>query len=199
MSARQGGPISRRTLLAQAGAATAAMLLTSQPLNAQTRKPGITGQLAPPLLLDWWIDAAGKPTEFEVSEAHGKWLYLKFWQSWCPGCHRHGLPALKKFVDAFADESRVLAAGVQTVFEGFSTNSRDKVRKTQLQYDLPIAMGHDAGDPDGQHLPRTMLNYRSGGTPWVVIVNPRGHVIYNGFNINIDKLVTHIKGDLKRV
>ena len=190
--------ISRRTLLSCTGAVGALALMGAPALRAQARERGITGQLAPPLQLDWWIDANGKSTQFEVSEAKGKWLYLKFWQSWCPGCHKHGLPALKTFVDTFKDEPRVMAAGVQTVFEGFSFNSRTKVRKTQLEYGLPIAMGHDAGYPDGQHLPRTMVNYRSGGTPWVVIVNPSGRVMYDGFHINVEKLTSFIKDDLKR-
>ena len=188
---------SRRRWLLETAAASSALALPTVGL-AQERKPGITGQLAPALKIDWWIDANGKATSFDVAEARGKWLYLKFWQSWCPGCHRHGLPALKKFVHKFKDEPRVVAAGVQTVFEGFSFNTESKVRKTQLEYDLPIVMGHDSGNPDGQHLPRTMRNYRSGGTPWVVIVNPDGHVIFNAFHVNVDKLIAYVESDLAR-
>ena len=186
----------RRRWLKTGLTAAAAALLPPVAYTSSQPKRGITGQVAPPLLLDWWIDANGDSTRFEVDDARGKWLYLKFWQSWCPGCHKHGLPALKKFVDAFSDEPRVVAASVQTVFEGFGTNSRDKVRKTQLQYGLPIKMGHDAGDPEGQHVPRTMRNYRTGGTPWVVIVNPQGHVIYDGFHLNVDKLIAHLRDEL---
>ena len=42
---------------------------------------------------------------------------------------------------------------------------RARVREMQLRYDLPITIGHDAGDPDVNHLLRMMRNYRSGGTP----------------------------------
>ncbi|MEM7403639.1 MAG: TlpA disulfide reductase family protein [Pseudomonadota bacterium] len=189
------GGFGRRRILTGALAAAAAVLLPT-PGIAQQRKPGIQGHMAPALKIDWWIDAQGKPTSFDLMAERGKWVYLKFWQSWCPGCHRHGLPSLEKFVRVFKDEPRVAAAGVQTVFEGFRTNTRDEVRKTQLQYNLAIPMGHDAGNPDGDHLPHTMRSYRSGGTPWVVIVRPDGRVVYNGFNINVDKLIAHVQQDL---
>ncbi|MCG8487744.1 MAG: hypothetical protein MI756_09785 [Chromatiales bacterium] len=33
-------------------------------------------------------------------------------------------------------------------------------------------MGHDPGDPEAHAQPRTMRNYRTGGTPRVVIIDP---------------------------
>ena len=65
---------------------------------------GIRGRMAPELEVDYWIDAHGAPTRrFKVSEAGGKWVFLKCFQKWCPGCHSHGLPTLKRVADAFAD------------------------------------------------------------------------------------------------
>gem|GEM_PF-5157600 len=54
-------------------------------------------------------------------------------------------------------------AGIQTVFEGFSSNTQEDVRKNQLRYKLPITMGHDPGDAQTHKRPDTMQKYRSGG------------------------------------
>lgn len=131
-----------------------------------------------------------------MSELKGRWVYLKCFQNWCPGCHEHGFPALKKVADAFVDDDRVKVLGVQTVFEGFGANTQASVRKLQKRYELPIKMGHDAGDPNGNHLPKTMRSYRTGGTPWVVIINPSGTVIYNDFHIDVDKFIPLLKTEL---
>jgi len=83
-------------------------------------------------------------------------------------------------------------AGIQTVFEGYSSNTQDAVRELQLRYDLPVVMGHDPGDSDSHSMPSTMKNYRTGGTPWLVLINPEGYVVYNGFHVNSDKLIEYI-------
>ncbi|MEM7254084.1 MAG: TlpA disulfide reductase family protein [Pseudomonadota bacterium] len=163
-----------------------------------TQKPerGILGQPAPRLDISKWIDGAGKPTAFDVGSLEGKWVFMKCFQSWCPGCHKMGFPSLKQFYDAFAEEPRVQAIAIQTVFEGFFTNTEEKVRDQQVRYDLPIVMGHDAGDPDGDHLPKTMKQYRTGGTPWIVVIDPRGVVVFNDFHINVGVAIEHIRSRL---
>lgn len=150
---------------------------------------GIQGSAAPELEVDHWVDADGEPSEFSLSMHQGKWVFLKCWQSWCPGCHSHGFPALKKISDALIDKPNVAIAGIQTVFEGFAVNTVDKLREIQLQYDLRIPMGYDAGDADGDRHPSTMRNYRTGGTPWMVLIDPGRTVVFNGFSIYSDQAI----------
>jgi thiol-disulfide isomerase/thioredoxin len=170
--------------------------LCSSVLADSSEKYGIKGKQAPPLKVDYWIDASGNPTTFSQQQIAGKWVYLKCFQNWCPGCHEHGFPALKKVADAFQHENRVEVLAIQTVFEGFDNNSQESVRELQLHYELPIMMGHDAGEPGTHPHPRTMRDYRTGGTPWVVIINPDGQVVYNHFHINPDKFIDHLKQTL---
>jgi len=118
---------------------------------------------------------------------------MKFFQNWCPGCHKYGFPTLQKFVEEFHEHPEVTAIAVQTVFEGFDVNSKKAVRELQLRYDLPITMGHDAGtDETGNH-PLSMINYRTGGTPWLVLVSPDGYVVYNDFHVDADSLIDFVK------
>src|SRR3546814_10706865 len=73
-------------------------------------------------------------------------------------------------------------AVVQTVFEGVEVNTPDRLRHDQTKYGLRIPFGHDAISPDGRY-PTTMVNYRTGGPPWLVVIDPAGTVIENGFSI----------------
>lgn len=185
----------RRTL--QFGLGTALSLALPMSARAQQRpRFGILGRKAPPLKVDYWIDADGERSTFDPASTAGRWVMIKCWQSWCPGCHKHGFPTLKKVADAFEGEDRVLILGVQTVFEGFGVNTRDRVRKIQLRYELPILMGHDAGDPDGDHRPRTMRDYRTGGTPWIIVVAPDGTVVFNDYHMSAERFIDYLRAQL---
>ena len=159
-------------------------------------KYGIEGYVAPEISLDYWIDGDGKPAEFSIKKAQGKWVFLKFFQNWCPGCHSSGFPTLKAMCDEFYGHEKVEIAGIQTVFEGFSTNTQDKVRELQLRYEIPAVMGHDPGDEESHYPSITMINYRTGGTPWLVLISPEGNVVFNNFHVNREKLIEFLHEQL---
>lgn len=192
--------IRRRRFLGTAAGGMAAMSLGGLGLSlggtARADRFGILDQAAPELQVDYWLDRNGAPTSFSIGESRGKWIYLKCFQNWCPGCHKYGFPTLKKVADAFDNDDRVSVAAVQTVFEGFDSNTREAVRELQLRYELPIPMGHDPGSPDGERLPTTMLSYRTGGTPWVIIIEPGGRVAYNDYHINGDRFIELLQNEL---
>jgi len=166
-------------------------------VEAETDPPmeryGIRQYQAPEIVLDHWIDAEGNPTNFSVEAQQGKWLFMKFFQNWCPGCHKLGFPTLQKFVAAFEDNPKVTAVAVQTVFEGFDYNNKDAVRELQLRYKLPIIMGHDQGTEVTNNMPLSMINYRTGGTPWLILVAPNGQVIMNDFHVDSDSLINFVQ------
>ena len=197
-SGRQmSGMLERRHFLALGIGVLAAFKAPSMSARAgQVHEPGIRGRLAPDLEVGYWIDRDGAHTRFSMDELRGKWVYLKFFQNWCPGCHAHGFPALKQVADRYANDDRVAVLAVQTVFEGFGSNTQESVRELQMRYQLPIKMGHDPGDPGGDHLPATMRRYRSGGTPWVVIIDPAGFVVFNDFHVDPDKLIAFLDAQL---
>jgi len=84
---------------------------------------------------------------------------------------------------AYGNNTRVKFIAVQTVFEGHEINSRGKLRKNQLEWGLKIPMAHAAGNLKTHKIPAIMKNYRSGGTPWTVLIDPKGTVVYNHFHI----------------
>jgi thiol-disulfide isomerase/thioredoxin len=163
-----------------------------------TARSGIAGQAAPEPNAEFWIDAQGRPTQFSLAAQRGKWVHLKFWQSWCPGCHAHGFPALAQLTAAFANEPRVVNVALQTVFEGFGSNTADKVRQTQLRYRLPIVFGHDPSNGTRTPGGGTMARFRSGGTPWHVVVDPRGMVVFDGFSLDPARAIDAIRAQLRK-
>lgn len=196
LRARAGKVDSQRRLLLAAGISAGAGLLAGVPQKASAQSSyGIEGQPAPEIKLDYWIDHNGDAGQFSVHEQRGKWVFLKCFQNWCPGCHSSGFPTLQKFSAEFHKHPKVAIAGIQTVFEGFGSNTEDDVRKLQLRYDLPITMGHDPGDKnakDGDHRSQTMKLYRTGGTPWLILINPEGIVVYNNFRVDTDELIQYV-------
>ena len=38
-----------------------------------------------------------------------------------------------------------------------------------------------------------MRDYRTGGTPWIVLVDPTGQVAFNDYHIDADKLIEYVK------
>ena len=192
--------ISRRDCLKAAvtGAATLGTLSLTGKISAQSSR-GIRGQQAPELSVSHWIDGDGKKIKpFSVAAHRGKWVYLKCFQQWCPACHSVGFPNLQKLVEAFPKNDKVVAAVIQTTFEGHSFNTVDALRKNQLRYELSLPFGHDPGNlelptsnPD--RYPSTMRSYRTGGTPWVTLINPEGIVVFDDFHIHIENLIEHLK------
>ncbi len=180
--------ITRRKLIKSGLFGFGAIALSKSSLvRAASAGYGIKGRVAPELKVNYWIDRNGKPTGFRLSEHEQKWVFLKCFQSWCPGCHAHGFPALKKISDALSDNPRIAFAAIQTAFEGRYVNTADKVREIQLQYDLRLPMGHDPGGINGR--PYTMTDYRTGGTPWMILINPERQVVFNDYSINVDRVI----------
>ena len=55
------------------------------------------------------IDKNGKKTTpIKLSDYNGKFKIIYCFQHWCPGCHSQGLPTLKKLVDAFQGNDKIV-------------------------------------------------------------------------------------------
>ncbi|MHC4108134.1 MAG: peroxiredoxin family protein [Planctomycetota bacterium] len=169
------------------GALLIALLsITSITIGQYQRRPklGIEGAKAPSFGVEQWINLPEGKRSLQLRNLHGKVVYLLCFQSWCPGCHSHGFPTLVELIDHFEGNDDVVFIGVQTVFEGFSTNTAERAWETARRYELEIPIGHDAGDSGRRS--DLMRRYRTGGTPWTVIIDREGRVRFNGFRIQFE-------------
>jgi len=148
---------------------------------------------APEFLIQDWIDAKGNKTEpIHLSDFKGKFKIVYCFQHWCPGCHSKGLPDLKTMVNALSDNKNIVFLAIQTVFEGFESNTYEEIAKTQKKYDLQIPFGHDAGI-DGKSHSNVMTHYKTGGTPWFIFIDKHDNVVFSDFHLNTDAAIDFLK------
>jgi methionine-R-sulfoxide reductase len=153
-------------------------------------EPGILEQLAPDLGVTQWVDAAGQPLPgFGLDRMRGRYKLLFCFQHACPGCHTRGFPTLARLVQRLHSSEILGLAAVQTVFEEFEHNTYEAMLADQRRYALPIPFGHDAGQgrPDAGSV--LMQRYRSGGTPWFIVIDPQNVVAFNGFHLDAERLI----------
>jgi thiol-disulfide isomerase/thioredoxin len=155
---------------------------------------GIVGLPAPPLEKIRWIDGNGDDRDpLTQAELGSGYIILYFFQDWCAGCHAHGFPTFATVAEELRDKGVGLAA-IQTVFEGSDVNTFDRLRKNQERYGLHVPFGHAVADPaSAGAVPAIMEAYRSGGTPWFVVIAPDGRVMYDGFGLNAEGLVQALR------
>lgn len=161
-----------------------------QPKRAKQPKRGIVGQQAPKWETSKWIGLPEGKKSLDIEDSKGKVTYLYFFQSWCPGCHSRGFPTLKALEKKFRDESDVKFVAIQTTFEGHRTNSPDKLEAMSKRYNLKIPFGQSKGNSG---TPEIMRAYRTGGTPWVIIIDKQGKVVFNDFHIETETAVKAIE------
>ena len=148
---------------------------------------GIKGLNAPAWNIPFWIDEKGRKAHFKLDDFRGKVIYLYCFQSWCPGCHSVGFPTLQALYQYYKADENMAFVAVQSVFEGFEINTSDKLRDVQQKFALPIPFGHDDGSTLNLENAKIMEDYKTGGTPWVIIISPSGKVLFNDFNIAVSE------------
>ncbi len=158
-------------------------------------EPGIVEEVAPELGVSRWFDASGQPMQegYGLAQMPGAYKLIFCFQHACPGCHTQGFPLLARMVAAFPRSATVSFAAVQTVFEDFEHNSESNMRADQQRYALPIPFGHDAGEGRVGASSVLMERYRNGGTPWFILIDPSGVVIFNQFRFDADRLIEFLR------
>jgi len=155
---------------------------------------GIVGLAAPPLEHIRWIDENGyECSPLALAELGQGFRILYFFQDWCAGCHAHGFPTFVTLAENLRDKDVGLAA-IQTVFEGSDVNTFNRLRENQRRYGLRVPLGHavaDAASTDA--VPSIMEAYRSGGTPWFVMIAPDGRVVYDGFRLDAKSIIQTLR------
>lgn len=146
--------------------------------------------------IDWNWEKLKNP--IQLSDYAWKFKIIYCFQSWCPGCHSSWLPTLQKLREAFNNNTKIELFALQTVFEGFEQNSYDKILETQKKYNLDIPFWHDVGDEIvGKSY--TMTDYKTGGTPWYILINEKDEVIFNDFHIHPENTIKFLEGYLSHL
>jgi len=157
---------------------------------ADQPRPGILNKPAPSWGIAEWMNLPKDTKTLDIGNYKGKVLYIYGFQSWCPGCHRHGFPTLKKIVERFGDDKAVGIVAVQTAYEGFSSNGFEQAKAVAKRYGLKIPIGQSGSKNERS---KFMQRYRTGGTPWTIVVDRKGVVRFNDFHIEPSKAMDLIE------
>ncbi len=147
----------------------------------------LIGQQAKKFDVDSWVQTY--KNDLDIDDFKGKVLYLYGFQSWCPGCHSHGFPTLDKLSKIYKDDKNVAFVAIQTTFEGFSSNDENAAKKIVKKYNLTMPVGQSGVDGVRS---RFMRNYRTGGTPWTIIIDKQGIIRFSNFHLSVDEAVALI-------
>jgi len=150
---------------------------------------GIAGRPAPSWGVTEWINLPAGERSLDVDDLEGRVVFVLGFQSWCPGCHSRGFPTLTQLIKDYQSADDVSFVAVQTVFEGYSTNTAQRAWDTARRYGLDIPVGHDGGPGRRSTI---MRRYRTGGTPWVIIIDKKGVVRFNDFHVPAQRARTII-------
>ena len=166
------------------------LLLGSTTLVAQSPKRGIEGRPAPAWQVERWFNLPDGERSLDVSAYAGKVVFLYAFQAWCPGCHSRGFPTLKTLSTRFADADDVAFVAIQTTFEGFDSNTAERAKAMGERYGLEMPIGHSGSNGKRSRL---MQDYRTGGTPWTILIDKTGRVRFNDFHLDVETGATMIE------
>jgi len=125
---------------------------------------------APEWRIAEWIN--GDPGS--LADHRGKVILIEFFQLWCPGCKRFSVPLFNRWHERYGQRDDVLVVSIHTVFEGHDYQSAERLREFVEVWGIEHPVGIDTPGAEGGEVPETMRHYRTGGTPYVVIVDRRG-------------------------
>jgi len=143
--------------------------------------------LTPELRVPYWIDGKGEVCDpVKLSDLGKGYKVIFCFKASCPGCHSRGFPAMKKMVDNLRDKDFGFIV-IHTAFDDDPFNSQERILEMQKKYALDIPFGHDP--KVGDNYPTFMVDYQTRGTPYFIILNPKGELVFSDFNLDPDKVI----------
>lgn len=137
------------------GFSSAVNVNASKPTEKKMWAKSFLGKKAPSLEVEGWIQEPG--------DMKGKYILIDIWATWCGPC-RKGIPELNDWQAKYKD---------QLVIVGISNEPKEKV-EPYANENIQYANGYDTQSRVKDALKVT-------GIPHVIIVNPEGIVVWEGF------------------
>jgi len=130
-------------------------ITTENPPQKQMWAKSFIGQKAPQIEVEGWIK---QPLGMD-----GKYILVDIWATWCGPC-RKGIPELNEWQEKFKDKLVII---------GISNETKEKVKPYAKEH-INYANGYDTQS-------RVKNALRVTGIPHVILINPDGIVIWEGF------------------
>lgn len=155
------------------------LAVSSVTVRADTRYqrgpfPAAEAPAAPEWTISKWIQ--GPETTLQGSQ--GQVVIIDFFQLWCPGCNQFSIPLMAYWEDTFSEEissGKLKLISIHTVFEGHNYQSDSRLEKFVVEKKMrhPVAVDFL---PAGSRLPKTMIDYKTRGTPEMSFIDKNGRI-----------------------
>lgn len=130
-------------------------LSTKTPPQKKMWAKSFLGEKAPALEVEGWI--------IEPGDLKGKYVLVDIWATWCGPC-RKGIPELNEWQKKFSEKLVII---------GISNEPKEKVEPYAKEH-IEYANGFDTQS-------RVKNELKATGIPHVILINPEGIVIWEGF------------------
>lgn len=135
--------------------AQAAEITTNPSPEKKMWAKSFIGQKAPAIEVEGWITEPG--------DLKGKYILVDIWATWCGPC-RKGIPELNEWQKKFSDKLVII---------GISNEPKEKVEPYASEH-IEYANGFDTQS-------RVKNELKVTGIPHIILINPEGIVIWEGF------------------
>jgi len=149
----------------------------------------IIGKKAPSFGVDNWVQT--NKENLYIEDYKNKVLFILTFQDSCPYCHKKALPQLEDLQRMYADDKNIEFLVIETAFEDDAEYDVASAQSIIKDYHLKMPVGISKRDKYGR--PIFMDTYKTGGTPWVTIVDKKGIIRYSNFQITLMNVVNMLE------
>ena len=97
---------------------------------------------------------------------------------------------MQRLIKEFKGKEDVAFLAIQTPFEDLATNSELQLKPVAEKHKLDIPIGHLAKTTGTYNI---NVAYATGGTPWWIVIDRKGTVVFNDFTMAPDVAAFNIR------
>ncbi len=137
--------------------------------------------------LEWYNSKKERIPNLRLKDLKGKLTFIDVFIKTCPGCPKsHKI--FKKIYSKYKNRKDIQFLAIQSVSYGHKKNNLDALHQIRKEYgfDFPMAQDNQAV---------VIAQYGAGGTPWNIVIGPKGTIEHNYFFISekdADKYVKNL-------
>lgn len=146
-------------------------------------KFGMVGQKPEELTTTEWHGLAEGQSRLRLNDLQGKVVFLLIFQTTCEFTNKDALPLMSLWYGRYQDDPSIQFVAIQNSLPLLEQNTLQNAVTLFGKSGLTIPIGNDSGT-DSNHT--ACKNFKAPGTPWIVLLDQKGVVQFNGLPADLD-------------